>query len=168
MVFETLANKHLDLLFQFELENREWFESLISSRGDDFYSCIGVKEHISDSIVKNVLGNQYSGVLIVDGVIVARGNLKDICSDNNRCSIGYRVAKKEAGKGYASYCLTELKRISKNLYSINELEAQVLDNNPASIAVLKKQGFKMSFHEGNFIEFKGKQLGCSTFRSEFS
>lgn len=164
MVFETLSNKHLDSLFQFELENREWFESLIYSRGDDFYSYIGVKKHISESIINNALGTLYSAVLIVDGVIVARGNLKDICTENNRCSIGYRVAKKEAGKGYASYCLAELIRIANNLYSINELEAQVLDNNPASIAVLKKQSFEVLFHEENFTELNGVQLGCSTYR----
>ena len=161
--FETLSDKHLDLLFQFELENRNWFESLISSRGNDFYTYSGVKSHISDSVLKTILGKQYSAVLIVDDIIVARGNLKDICTENNSCTIGFRVAEKYAGKGYASHCLSELIRIANNSYLINKLEAQVLDNNPTSIAVLKKQGFGMLFHEPNFTEIKGVQLGCTTY-----
>ncbi|WP_414734061.1 GNAT family N-acetyltransferase [Colwellia psychrerythraea] len=96
--------------------------------------------------------------------MVARGNLKEICMDNNSCSVGYRVAEKHAGKGYASYCLTELIRIANNSYLINKVEAQVLDNNPASITVLKKQGFYMLFHEPNFTELNGVKLGCTTFR----
>lgn len=164
MVFEILSGKHLDLLFRFELENREWFESLISSRGNDFYTSSGVKNHISDYIIQATLGTQYSAVLIVDDEIVARGNLKKICTDNNSCSVGYRVAKKYAGKGYASYCLRELIKIANNSYLINKVEAQVLDNNPASIAVLKKQGFDILFHKPNFTELNGGPLGCTTFR----
>jgi len=166
VIFETLSDKHLDYLFQFELENREWFESLISSRGDDFYTYSGVKNHISDSVFKSELGTHYSAVLIVDDAIVARGNLKDICTENNSCSIGYRVAKEYAGRGYASYCLAELIRIANNSYSINKIEAQVLDNNPASIAVLKKQGFEVLYHELNFTELHGAQLGCTTYGCE--
>lgn len=164
MVIETLSDKHLDLLFQFELENRQWFESLIASRGDDFYTYSGVRKHISDSVLNVVSGTEYSAVLFVDEAIVAIGNLKDICVDNNRCSIGYRVAEKCIGKGYASYCIAQLIRIANSSYSINELVAQVLDNNPASIAVLKKQGFDILFHDPNFTELNGVQLGCTTYK----
>lgn len=163
MVFETLSGKHLDLLFKFELENRQWFESLISSRGDHFYTYAGVKKQLSDSILQAALGTHYSAVLIVNDAIIARGNLKEICTVNNRCSVGYRVAEKYAGKGYASYCLTKLIQIAKSSYLINTVEAKVLDNNPASISVLKKQNFNVLFYEPNFTELKGEQLGCTTF-----
>jgi ribosomal-protein-alanine N-acetyltransferase len=163
VIFETLSDKHFDLLFEFELENRQWFESLISTRGDHFYTYSGVKKHILDSALLAESGTHYSAVLIVNNTIVARGNLKKIDTENNSCSVGYRVAEQYAGKGYASYCLGELIRIAKNSYFISKVEAKVLDNNPASIAVLKKQGFNILYHEPNFTELNGNQMGCTTF-----
>jgi ribosomal-protein-alanine N-acetyltransferase len=163
LIFETLAEKHVDLLFQFELENKKWFESLISPRAHYFYTYSGVKMHIFDSIIDMKLGTHYSGVLISNDRIVARGNLKDISVEHNNTTVGYRVAEKSIGKGYATYCLAELIKIAGSVYSINEIQAQVLDNNLASKAVLNKLGFKAKFYEENFIELGGVKLGCTTF-----
>ncbi|WOH38423.1 GNAT family N-acetyltransferase [Thalassotalea fonticola] len=163
MRFETLSNKHADLLFQFELENRDWFETLIASRGNDFYTDNGFNKHFSTCISDAKLGRAYSGVLIEKGAVVARGNLKGIDTKNKICSVGYRVAKNSIGKGYASYCLAELIRTANTSYSIKELKAQVLDNNPVSKAVLEKLGFKATHHEHYFTEFNGINLGCATF-----
>lgn len=164
MIFETLSTKHLDRLFKFELENRAWFESVISPRDEYFYSYLGVKMHIFDSIINMKLGTHYSGVLILDDQIVARANLKDICIKKRYGSVGYRVAESNAGKGYASYCLKKLTQIAADAYSIKELEAFVLDNNPASKAVLQKLGFKVESHKANFIYHQGIQLGCTSFK----
>jgi ribosomal-protein-alanine N-acetyltransferase len=164
MIFETLSEKHVDLLFQFEMENRAWFESIIPPRENYFYTNSGVKMHVFDSIVNMKLGTHYSGVLVLNEKIVARANLKDICAVSKKASVGYRVAEKNTGKGYATYCLTELIRIAVDFHSINELGALVLDNNLASKAVLKKLGFSCESHESNFIELSGIKLGCTTFR----
>ncbi len=164
MIFETLSDKHVDLLFQFELENKEWFESLIPPREDYFYTRSGIKMHILDSVINMNLATHYSGVLIQNDRIVARGNLKDICAKKENASVGYRVAEHSIGKGYASYCLDKLIRIAVRSYSVNALEALVLDNNPASKAVLQKLGFNAISHQSNFIELNGVNQGCTTFR----
>ncbi|MEW6997179.1 GNAT family N-acetyltransferase [Colwelliaceae bacterium BS250] len=164
MIFEALSNKHLDLLFKFELENREWFETLISSRGNDFYTDYGIQKHVSNCLSDAELGKGYAGVLIENGCVVARGNLKDICTEYQSCSVGYRVAKNSIGKGYASYCLAELIRKANLSFSIDVIEAQVLDNNPTSKAVLEKLGFKMTAYELNFTELNGIALGCTTLK----
>jgi len=95
---------------------------------------------------------------------VARANLKDIDLNRGRAFVGYRVADNNTGKGYASYCLGELIRIADSVYSISELVALVLDNNPASKAVLKKHSFNPESYKNNFIELNGTKLGCTTFR----
>ena len=163
--FETLSSQHVEQLFQFELENRSWFESLIASRGDNFYTLTGVKKHILDCTANAKLGIDYSGVLIENEVIVARANLKSIDGENGVCSVGYRVAKNSVGKGYASYCLAKLIKIASNNGSLCKLEAQVLDNNPASATVLKKLGFKVKSYQPNFMALNGKNYGCTTFES---
>lgn len=164
MKFEALSNQHIEPLFQFELENRSWFESLITSRGDNFYTLDGVKKHIFSCTANAKLGIGYSGVLIENEVIIARANLKNIDSENSCCSVGYRVAKNSVGKGYASYCLAELIKVASNNYSLCNLEAQVLDNNPASVAVLTKLGFKVNSYQPDFMALNGKNYGCTTFR----
>jgi len=164
VIFETLSEKHLDLLFQFELANREWFESMISPREDDFYTMAGIKMHIFDSVINMQLGTHYSGVLMQNDQIVARGNLKDISVKMYKASVGYRVAEHYTGNGCASYCLTELQRIAGDVYLLKELEALVLDNNPASKAVLQKRGFNAENHKANFMELNNVKLGCTTFK----
>lgn len=164
VVFETLSAKHLAMLLQFELENRAWFESMISPRENYFYTYSGAKKHIFDAIINMQLGTHYSGVLIVNDRIVARANLKDICVKNHHASVGYRVAENSTGKGYASYCLTELIRIAADCYAINKLNALVLDNNPASKAVLQKLDFNAKCHKANFIYLNGIALGCTRFK----
>lgn len=163
MRFETLAVGHLDSLLKFELENRAWFETQIAPRGNDFYNCLGVKTHINESIVNAKLGNSYSAVLIENGEIRARANLKNICAKQNCAFVGYRVAYKNTGKGLATLCLSELIREAQRSYKIKELRAQVLSNNPASISVLKKKEFKETNYQEDFLELNGEKLGCTTY-----
>ena len=163
MIFAALADEHLNLLFQFELENRVWFESLIAARANEFYSKKSVKSHIEHCISAAKRGKNYSGVLINNGVIVARANLKDINNHHHTSFVGYRVAKNSIGKGYASFCLSELIEKAKVLYSVKLLKAQVLDNNPASKNVLTKQGFKAVDHEADFTELDGRKFNCTRY-----
>ena len=92
MVFQALSADHFNQLFQFEVENRIWFETLISSRGEEFYTTKGIRSHIREAVEGTKLGRSYSGVLIENGHISARGNLKNICNANASCEVGYRVA----------------------------------------------------------------------------
>ncbi|WP_286267035.1 GNAT family N-acetyltransferase [Thalassotalea atypica] len=163
LTFETLSLKHLDLLLQFESENKAWFESLITPRPASFYSTSGIEQHIIQAEKNMKRGSHYSGVLIHQGFIVARGNLKDIETQNHICSVGYRVAEHSINKGYASYCLKALLERARTTYSTRTIHAQVLENNPASIAVLKKLDFTPYSFEPNFITLNGKALGCTTF-----
>jgi len=163
VIFETLSIKHLDRLLQFELENKTWFESKIPPRECYFYSSAGLKIHIFDSMINMRSGTHYSGVLLFDDKIVARANLKDMSLEHSCATVGYRVAKECTGKGYASYCLSQLIQIANECYCVNELKALVLDNNPASKAVLKKLGFNAHSHEDDFIAHRGTKLGCTSF-----
>lgn len=160
MIFEALSARHFDQLFHFELENRDWFETLISSRGDDFYTNSGVKTHIDESIVNAKAGVSYSIVLIEDNRIVARANLKNICTVKHRCEVGYRVAHSSVGKGLATACLNELIDLAQMRFSIKEIDAQVLSNNQASIAVLKKKGFIEVGNAMTFVELNGENIRC--------
>ncbi|WP_334050479.1 GNAT family N-acetyltransferase [Alteromonas gracilis] len=52
----------------------------------------------------------------------------------------YRVAEKESGKGIASHCVSFLINEAKRM-GITLLNAEVVDNNPASGKILIKSAF---------------------------
>ncbi len=161
MVFEQLATHHAKQLLDFELKNKQWFETLIAPRAQSFYSNEGIAEHIDLLIKQMSLNTAYSGVLLQNNTIVARANLKDIA--NNQAYVGYRVAKEFTARGAASFCLSQLIAIAQNKLNISQLRALVLENNPVSMHVLKKCGFQVVGTNVDFITLKGKSLACTEF-----
>ncbi len=166
MQLESLSKHHLKQLFDFELENRAWFESLIEPRNDNFYSEQSVEQHIDEELNKVSSGSAFCGLLIKDNEIVARANLRDVCA--NKAVVGYRVSKRFISQGYASFCLASLIEISRTEFSVQSLEAKVLENNPASKHVLLKQGFEIVGRIPNFITVNNKSLACTEFRLKYA
>jgi ribosomal-protein-alanine N-acetyltransferase len=158
MEFETLSQHHSKQLLEFEVKNRLWFESFIEPRETDFYTHEGVNKHI------NLLSKQmrtkegYSGVLVLNGQIVARANLKDI--SNKSGFVGYRVAQDFSSQGLASYCLSKLLSVAQNELELQQLKAMVLENNPASMRVLQKHGFIPSNTIKSAVNIHNKRLDC--------
>lgn len=166
MQLEPLSKHHLKQLFDFELENRAWFESLIEPRNDNFYSEQSVEQHIGEELNKVNSGSAFCGLLIKDNEIVARANLRDVCA--NKAVVGYRVSKHFVSQGYASFCLASLIEISRTELNVQSLEAKVLENNPASKHVLLKQGFEIVGRIPNFITVNNKSLACTEFRLKYA
>ncbi|MDP2562601.1 GNAT family N-acetyltransferase [Psychrobium sp. 1_MG-2023] len=166
MRFEVLSKKHTEQLLAFEQHNRQWFESLISPRADTFYSVAGVSEHIHSLTQAMAYGQGFSGVILKDDTIVARGNLTDI--SHQTASVGYRVAQNHTGQGIASFCLSQLISVAKTKLALNSLEAKVLDNNAVSAHVLLKQGFTKRGYSENFMTLNKQEFGCSHFKLEFT
>ncbi|PKG80912.1 N-acetyltransferase [Colwellia sp. 75C3] len=159
MEFVKLSRYHANLLLDFELKNKQWFDSLIEPRDKSFYSQQGITDHI-DSLIKQMEnGAGYSGVLVQNNTIVARANLKDI--SKNEAFVGYRVAEDFTSKGAASYCLSQLVSIAQSKLNITMLKARVLENNPASMHILKKFGFQATGTITNFITLNGNKLSCT-------
>lgn len=166
MKFETVSKHHAKKLLDFELENQTWFESLIEARDNSFYTDKGVTLHIESLIKQMDLGTGFSGVLMHNNVIVARANLKDITG--NTATVGYRVAQNSVSKGFASYCLVHLLKIAQSKFGVKHIKAQVLENNPASMRVLQKHGFKIICKKSDDITFNNKKLNCTELELKFA
>jgi len=145
MHFESVAEKHVLSLLEFERSNKAYFELSIAPREAAFYLLDGVGYHISELLYLQQQERAW-GYLLVDeqrnNQIVARA--------------GYRVAEKDCGKGIASHCVSFLIEEAKSM-GIKLLTAEVMDNNAASEKVLIKNGFspKLCFrrkyrHQGAF------------------
>src|SRR5690625_4683206 len=153
-----LHDKDLDQLFEFELENRNYFEEMVWSRGDDYY-------HFETFITKNqaLLDEQSQGLshfyLIKNknGLIVGRINLVDIDKTLGSGHIGYRVGKAYAGRGVAKKALQLLLK-TMNKQEIKQIEGKTSTNNIASQKILEHNGFKHVSTSDEEFEMHGQRL----------
>ena len=157
MHFESVAEKHVLSLLEFERSNKAYFELSIAPREAAFYLLDGVGYHISELLYLQQQKRAWGYVLVDEqrnNQIVARANIKNRAGD--KAEIGYRVAKKDCGKGIASHCVSFLIEKAKSM-GIKLLTAEVMDNNAASDKVLIKNGFSPTLcfrrkyrHQGAF------------------
>ena len=138
-------------LFNFEVENRTFFEEIVPSRGDEYYNLATFKKRHEALIEEQVIGSSYY-YLIKDKdslKILGRINIMDI--DGKIGCIGYRVGQAYTGKGIASKAL--------NLYiEINQIKAKTTTNNIASQRVLEKNGFKRMCTSNEEVKLNGQSL----------
>ncbi|CAH2717349.1 hypothetical protein BACCIP111895_04541 [Neobacillus rhizosphaerae] len=103
IMIEKLHAKDVEKLFEFELENRAFFEEMVPSRGDDYYNFETFKhrnkalmdEQAQELIYLYLIKNK-------EGFILGRMNLVDIEKSQGLGHIGYRVGKAYTGKGIAN------------------------------------------------------------------
>ncbi|MCM3087869.1 GNAT family N-acetyltransferase [Bhargavaea ginsengi] len=138
---EPLKREDARPLYVFEAENREFFETAVPSRGDDYYLDDVFLERLG-----NLLEEQAAGIsrfyLIKDegNRILGRVNLTDINTETGTGELGYRVAKMHVGKGVASLALSELLKLAGDI-GVRRILAKTTTANIASCKVLEKNGF---------------------------
>lgn len=128
-------------LFEFEMVNREYFEEMVPSRGDEFYNYDTFMERLG-SLLKEQAQGLSSFFLIKnnDGLILGRINIADIDEFKSLGYIGYRVGKDHIGKGLAQLALKLLADKMRN-EGFERLLAKTTSNNIASQRILEKNGF---------------------------
>lgn len=134
----------VDELLAFELANRAFFERWINARAPAFYQ----PDAVADSILalqQAALADRAYGYLIVhDGTLVGRINLTSVERPYfNRATLGYRLAEQACGRGWASAAVARLQQLAFGQLGLWRLEAHVGQHNPASRAVLLRNGFAL-------------------------
>lgn len=156
---EKLTHKDAVALYEFEIENRTFFEEMVPTRGDDYY-----KPEIFKSRHENLLEEQANEIssfyLIKDeqGSIVGRINLVDIDASSRIGHLGYRVGLRHTGKGVAKVALKLLleKALDQN---IKQIKAKTTTTNIASQKVLENNGFERTeTDDEEKVEMNGQWL----------
>lgn len=126
-------------LYEFEVENRRFFEKMVPGRGDDYFVWeTFIQRH------QDLLHEQRSGLslfyLIKDenGRIAGRMNLIDIDKENSVAEIGFRIGEEHVGKGIGNHALQQL--LSLQL-PVKQISAKATTVNIASQKLLEKNGF---------------------------
>ncbi|MDX8046482.1 GNAT family N-acetyltransferase [Gracilibacillus sp. S3-1-1] len=161
---EQLQYDDAEKLLAFELENRDFFEEMVPSRGDEYY-----KVDIFNKQLQNLLDEQVEGLSYYhlikskEGTILGRINLVDIDHSQQLGHVGYRVGKAYTGSGIASEALRLLIE-SMSKQGIRKLLAKTTTNNIASQKILTRNGFEQVTTDTEEFEMNGQTVKFIYFR----
>ncbi|MDJ0332866.1 GNAT family protein [Planococcus sp. S3-L1] len=127
-----------EALFKFESENRWFFEEMVPSRGDDYYTFETFLRRHQELLKEQKNGLSYFYLITNDaGEILGRINLVD--KKDNIADIGFRVGATHVGKGIGNQALNLL---LKTDLSVKQIRGKTTTVNHASQKVLERNGFK--------------------------
>lgn len=158
IVIEKLKDTDAESLYEFEIENRKFFEDMVPSRGDNFYKPEGFKVRHESLLEEQDKGLSFF-YLIKDknDSILGRINLVDIDESEKVGFLGYRVGQIHTGKGVAKKALALLLKTIVEL-DIKEVKAKTTTNNIASQKVLEQNGFEHTETGPKEFEMNGQML----------
>ncbi|MEC2056033.1 GNAT family N-acetyltransferase [Peribacillus psychrosaccharolyticus] len=142
ILIEGLSKRDAEDLLEFELKNRIFFEEMVHSRGDEYFT-----PDVFNNILAALLDEQFQGLsqfyLIKDRTKngLGRINLVDFDEFRKVCHLGYRIGQVYTKKGIASKALAILLE-SLTDTTIEVIKAKTTTNNIASQKVLEKNGFE--------------------------
>lgn len=101
-----LQERDAEELFEFEKNNRLFFEQMVPGRGEDYYNFETFKIRHRELLTEQQ-ENKSKFYLIRDnaGSIIGRINLVDIDTTNDIAEVGYRVGQEYGGKGIGAKAL---------------------------------------------------------------
>ncbi|MBB6218764.1 ribosomal-protein-alanine N-acetyltransferase [Anaerosolibacter carboniphilus] len=157
ITIKPLTESDAVALFQFELENREFFESMVPSRGDSYYD-FGNFMALQKEIVKEQKEGSLYMYLIKDQEhnIIGRVNLVSIVRGMfNKAELGYRIGKAYTGKGYTTKAVALVLHEAIHQHKLHRIEAGTAPDNIGSQIVLIKNGFQFTGRNHKYIYQNG-------------
>lgn len=155
----TLCRDDAAALLEFELDNRAWFELHVEARHPTFYTLQGVGQHIDEYLEAHARGQWHPCVILHEGAIAGRANLKDIDAAAGCAEVGYRIAEHAIGKGLATRAVRHLMALASSAWRLDRLKADVTVHNAASGKVLEKCGFVQGEHLPQLALVNGTWIG---------
>ncbi|MBT2680985.1 GNAT family N-acetyltransferase [Bacillus sp. ISL-35] len=132
IILSLLSMVDAKALFDFEKENKEFFEKSVPARPDSYF----VYEefiHIFEALMEEQRNKTslFYAIKNESGKIIGRMNLVDIDWETRIGHVGYRVGNQFTGRGVAVNALEKLKSEAA-LMGVTELQAKTtLDNMPS-------------------------------------
>lgn len=135
---ELIRPEHAAAVLAFERENRDYFAASIPDRGDAFFAEFDAR--FAQLLAWQADGTDLMHVLVAEaGDVVGRVNLTRVADGS--AELGYRIARKAAGRGLATAAVREMRDLAATKYGLTRLSARVTRDNPASRRVLEHNGF---------------------------
>jgi ribosomal-protein-alanine N-acetyltransferase len=135
---QLLRADHAPAVLAFEIENRDYFATSISDRGDEYFEQFA-EVHRTRLAEQEAGSGAYYVLVADDGAVIGRFNL--IFVEDGVAELGYRVAEHAAGRGIATTYVRDLCRLAVSRHGITTLRAATSHGNVATQRVLLSNGF---------------------------
>lgn len=159
IVIDPITNNNGKEIYEFESNNKEYFESVLPPRPEGYYNLDEFNIIMRELIKECEAGDCYMHIIreTTSQKVIGRINLTMINTDHPRkAELGYRISKDECGKGVASEAVAIIKELCRTDYNIKVLEAGTSTENIGSQKVLEKNGFIFLGEEKNVMKINGR------------
>lgn len=145
MRLKLLVEGQEKALYDFECQNRLYFEQFVPGRGEEFYHWSSFQKKFQELLKEQRASLCYMHIIINEkDEMMGRMNLIDVNHDTKSAELGYRIGEASAGKGYASKALSLLVKEAMERYGLQQINAKTVHDNIASQRVLQKNGFRFT------------------------
>ena len=145
---ELLSRRHAEELWEFEQENRGFFEATLPARGDAYYdwdAFIAMLKGIEEEQRQN-LCYMYI-VRNAKGVLIGRVNLFSVVGEPVfGAELGFRMGERYNRRGYATAAVGLVVEQAFDVHRLHRVEAGTSPSNVGSQIVLIKNGFQYVGH----------------------
>lgn len=140
-------------LWAFENAHRQYFETWINARPSTFYTPEGFDLTLQTALLEQSADHAFHYLIWEQGALVGRINLTQVRRAHfQSASLGYRIAPSHSGQGLASDAVAAVMHQAFHHHGLQRLEATARPENPASIRVLLKNGFRQFGHSQSSIQ----------------
>lgn len=159
ITLEKLQIADAEKLFEFERNNRTFFEEMVPTRGDEYYNFEFFQRSLESLLDEQAQGSSYF-YLIKDSnaSIIGRVNLVDVEEPLGIGHLGYRVGQLHTGKGIANQAVKLVIEKVLGEGRIKQIKAKTTTNNVASQRVLEKNGFEHVGMSDEVFEMNDQKL----------
>ncbi|MBK1813237.1 GNAT family N-acetyltransferase [Clostridium sp. YIM B02505] len=140
---ELVSENNAAEIYSFEIDNREYFEEILPSRGEEYY-----RPEVFEKIIKEIIEEQnrnecYMHIIRNEaGKMVGRINFFSIRGENIKTAeLGYRIGENDDRKGYATEAVEIAIDKGFKEYNFKKIEAGTASDNIGSQRVLEKNQF---------------------------
>ncbi|MGL5693611.1 MAG: GNAT family N-acetyltransferase [Peptostreptococcaceae bacterium] len=155
---KLICSSCMEELFEFELQNRAFFERTCPSRGDSYYDINNFKNILEELITEQKNDLLYMYLIYNEfDEIIGRVNLVDVQRGIfNKAELGYRIGEIHQGKGYTTRAVKLILEEASSVHKLHKIEAGTSSKNTVSQSVLIKNGFELIAKQENYILLNGE------------
>lgn len=130
---------------ELNLRNRTFFETYLTTRGEELYTIEYQINSIKSSMEKMEQDREYVfGIFLIstDDLIGIIGLTEVVRGPLQSCWLGYSLDKAYNGRGYTTEAVRLVVDYAFQVLKLHRIEAGVMPHNRGSIRVLEKAGFE--------------------------
>jgi len=154
----TMSKDNINEIYNFETENREFFEQTLPPRPEGYFSIESFNVLMHELLQEQENSECFMHIIRnTTGDMVGRANLY-VMNDKTMLELGYRIGEVHQGNGFASDAVKQLIEMAHKKYCYKRIQAGTSTENIGSQRVLEKNGFRLIGEENNVMQVNNRWI----------